>query len=173
MPSNFYWWHFVILLQALELLFGQTHRQTEGRTADGRTDRRGSQNSYLDIALCHFTSRHFTSFHFLSFSKYMYLQYHLINYMPNVVMSACSQVMFLGITFERKLALHPFFLKGEKSKPAHQAKKWSTYAAQHCNAYTVGLTKNFLNYGRNIYTDLYWFLKALRYNNMTFIFERR
>ena len=47
MPWNFYWWHFMIRLQKLELIFGQSDGgQTDGR----RTDRRGSRNSYLDFS---------------------------------------------------------------------------------------------------------------------------
>ena len=37
----------MIRLQELELVFGQTHARTDG--GGGRTDRRGSRNSYLDI----------------------------------------------------------------------------------------------------------------------------
>ena len=48
--GKFYWWHFVVLLQKLKLVFGQTDgRRTDGRTEDGRTDGRGSWNSYLDF----------------------------------------------------------------------------------------------------------------------------
>ena len=35
----------------MELVFGNTDGRTDERTADGRTDRRGSQNSYLDFLI--------------------------------------------------------------------------------------------------------------------------
>ena len=38
----------MLLLKELELVFGHTDGQTD---SSGRTDRRGSQNSYLDTAI--------------------------------------------------------------------------------------------------------------------------
>ena len=38
----------MILLQELEIVFGQTHGRQRTAADGGRTDRRGSQNSYLD-----------------------------------------------------------------------------------------------------------------------------
>ena len=36
-PSNFYYWHFMILLQELELVFRRTHLQTHGLRKDRQT----------------------------------------------------------------------------------------------------------------------------------------
>ena len=44
-PNNFYLWRFVISLQEWKLVFGRTE---DGQTEDGRIDRCGSWNSYLD-----------------------------------------------------------------------------------------------------------------------------
>ena len=59
----FLWWHFVIRLQTLALVFGWTDTRTHVRMhGGGRTDRRGSQNSYLDIFWLFFHTIHFIKY---------------------------------------------------------------------------------------------------------------